>query len=108
MASRPLHQPRRNVARPSHLPHRLCPLGCLLHLYISLHLNGRMSFFPLGNFTVNIAGTMILGMLFDFQHSALTGAGVGAIHPTYHHLLSCQAPQGIYDGFCECLTTVST
>lgn len=72
------------------------PLGCLLRFYASLHLNGRLAWFPLGTFTVNMLGTAMEGMLFDLQHVPV-GSAVG-----------CQVLQGAMDGFCGCLTTVST
>ncbi|CAK7222183.1 hypothetical protein SCUCBS95973_004754 [Sporothrix curviconia] len=74
------------------------PLGCLLRFYISLKLNGVFATFPLGTFTVNILGTAVLGMAWDLQHSSAASAV----------LVSCQVLQGVMDGFCGCLTTVST
>ncbi|CAK7231820.1 hypothetical protein SBRCBS47491_008059 [Sporothrix bragantina] len=74
------------------------PLGCLLRFYTSLKLNGIFSTFPLGTFTVNIFGTAVLGMAYDLQHSSVASTA----------LVSCQVLQGIIDGFCGCLTTVST
>ncbi|KAH7342745.1 CrcB-like protein-domain-containing protein [Rhexocercosporidium sp. MPI-PUGE-AT-0058] len=72
------------------------PLGCLGRFYASLYLNGKIASFPLGTFVVNIFGTAILGMSYDLQHVPL-----GSV-------LGCQVLQGIEDGFCGCLTTVST
>lgn len=72
------------------------PLGCLGRFYISLLLNGKFLSFPLGTFTANISGTAILGMCWDLQHVPLGG------------VIGCQVLQGIEDGFCGCLTTVST
>ena len=72
------------------------PLGCLARFYASIHLNGRIAGFPLGTFSVNIAGTAILGMAWDLAHVPLGG------------VLGCQVLQGVEDGFCGCLTTVST
>lgn len=72
------------------------PLGCLARFYISLLLNGKIAGFPLGTFIVNIMGTLILGMAYDLQRVPL-GATIG-----------CQVLQGVQDGFCGCLTTVST
>ncbi|KAF2197000.1 hypothetical protein GQ43DRAFT_484494 [Delitschia confertaspora ATCC 74209] len=79
------------------------PIGCLLRFYISLMLNGLIASFPLGTFCVNIFGTAVLGMAFDLQHVGLGDSGlVGGGR------VSCQVLQGIMDGFCGCLTTVST
>ncbi len=72
------------------------PLGCLLRFYASLHLNGKLKSFPLGTFTVNVLGTVLEGMFYDLQHVPLAGR------------IGCQVLQGAMDGFCGCLTTVST
>lgn len=72
------------------------PLGCLFRFYASLYLNGKIPSFPLGTFAVNAFGTAILGMSWDLQHLPLGG------------VVGCQVLQGVEDGFCGCLTTVST
>ncbi|KAK8076339.1 CrcB-like protein [Apiospora phragmitis] len=72
------------------------PLGCLGRFYASLYLNGRIASFPLGTFVVNIFGTAVLGMAWDLAHVPSGG------------VIGCQVLQGIEDGFCGCLTTVST
>lgn len=72
------------------------PLGCLGRFYASIYLNSKISSFPLGTFVVNIFGTAIIGMSYDLQHVPLGG------------VVGCQVLQGIEDGFCGCLTTVST
>jgi len=72
------------------------PLGCLLRFYASLHLNGRIKAFPLGTFTVNMFGTAMLAMFLDLQRVPIGG------------MVGCQVLQGMADGFCGCLTTVST
>jgi fluoride ion exporter CrcB/FEX len=78
------------------------PVGCLLRFYASLKLNGIMPSFPLGTFAVNIFGTAVLGMAYDLQHVNLEGSTVGGGR------VACQVLQGLMDGFCGCLTTVST
>lgn len=79
------------------------PIGCLLRYYISLFLNPVAPTFPLGTFTVNILGTAVLGMAYDLQHVKLSSTGlVGG------GVVGCQVLQGIMDGFCGTLTTVST
>ncbi|EXJ94248.1 hypothetical protein A1O1_02641 [Capronia coronata CBS 617.96] len=75
------------------------PVGCLLRFYVSKHLNAVIPSFPLGTFAVNIFGTAVLGMAFDLQHAS----NVGASSPN-----ACAVLQGIMEGFCGCLTTVST
>jgi CrcB protein len=72
------------------------PIGCLGRFYASLFLNGKISSFPLGTFVVNMFGTAVLGMAYDLQHVPLGG------------VVGCEVLQGIEDGFCGCLTTVST
>ncbi|KAI8948245.1 CrcB-like protein-domain-containing protein [Xylaria longipes] len=72
------------------------PLGCLARFYASARLNGRFAAFPLGTFVVNVAGTAILGLAWDLAHVPEGG------------VIGCQVLQGIEDGFCGCLTTVST
>ncbi|KAH8696679.1 CrcB-like protein-domain-containing protein [Talaromyces proteolyticus] len=100
------------------------PLGCLLRFYLSLILNPRIAYFPLGTFAVNIIGTGILGMCYDLQHVAGIGAEsrtgwavspsgtnrslFGGEDPLSSILVSCQVLQGVMDGFCGCATTVST
>ncbi|KAI0481078.1 CrcB-like protein-domain-containing protein [Xylariaceae sp. FL0804] len=77
------------------------PLGCLARFYASLLLNGRGgrrgAAFPLGTFAVNMVGTAVLGAAYDLAHSPAADGAVG-----------CQVLQGVEDGFCGCLTTVST
>ena len=79
------------------------PLGCLLRFYASLKLNGLVAAFPLGTFAVNMLGTAVEGMCYDIQH-----VGVGIMGMAGGGLIGCQILQGIMDGFCGCLTTVST
>ncbi|KAL2829235.1 CrcB-like protein-domain-containing protein [Aspergillus cavernicola] len=84
------------------------PLGCLLRFYLSLVLNARIPSFPLGTFTVNILGTIILAMCFDLQHVDGIGASGAPRAATSSVLVSCQVLQGVMDGFCGSATTVST
>ena len=72
------------------------PLGCLLRFYASLHLNRKIKSFPLGTFAVNIFGTMMEAIFLDLQRVPVGG------------MVGCQVLQGMSDGFCGCLTTVST
>ncbi|OIW33472.1 hypothetical protein CONLIGDRAFT_557601, partial [Coniochaeta ligniaria NRRL 30616] len=72
------------------------PLGCLARFYASLYLNGKIASFPLGTFTVNVFGSIVLAMAWALAHVPLGG------------VVGCQVLQGIEDGFCGCLTTVST
>nr|OQO23797.1 hypothetical protein B0A51_08155 [Rachicladosporium sp. CCFEE 5018] len=79
------------------------PLGCLLRHYASVRLNPLVPSFPLGTFAVNMFGTAIEGMLYDFQQ-----VGIGSSGLVSGGLVGCQVLQGMQDGFCGCLTTVST
>lgn len=72
------------------------PLGCLARFYLSLYLNGKIASFPVGTFAANVGGTVILGMAWDIAHAPIGG------------VVGCQVLQGIEDGFCGCLTTIST
>ncbi|KAK1982790.1 CrcB-like protein [Colletotrichum cereale] len=72
------------------------PAGCLARFYVSRWLNPRLPAFPLGTFAVNVAGVAVLGMCWDLAHAGLGG------------VVGCQVLQGVEDGFCGCLTTVST
>lgn len=74
------------------------PIGTLMRFYMSLWMNGINPAFPVGTFLVNIFGTAILGMTWDLQRLPMAVGGV----------LGCQILQGVEDGFCGCLTTVST
>jgi fluoride ion exporter CrcB/FEX len=74
----------------------LAPLGTLARFYLALWLNGLRPAFPLGTFAANVLGTAVLGMAWDLQHVPLGG------------VVGCQVLQGVEDGFCGCLTTVST
>ncbi|OBT74180.1 hypothetical protein VF21_06261 [Pseudogymnoascus sp. 05NY08] len=80
------------------------PLGCIARFYASVKLNGLKPSFPVGTFVVNIFGTIILGMAWDLQHAPLGSLG-GRIGGG---LTGCQVLQGVMDGFCGCMTTVST
>ncbi|KPM39897.1 hypothetical protein AK830_g6655 [Neonectria ditissima] len=72
------------------------PLGCLARFHLSLHLNGRVATFPMGTFAANVLGTVLLGMAWDIAHVPIGG------------VVGCQVLQGVEDGFCGCLTTIST
>ena len=81
------------------LPLVFAPLGCLLRFYLSKHMNAIVPSFPLGTFAANIFGTAVLGMAFDLQHAR----NIGALESN-----ACAVLQGVMEGFCGCLTTVST
>ncbi|KAL7274056.1 hypothetical protein RUND412_003057 [Rhizina undulata] len=71
------------------------PLGVYARFWISRKLNPVNRNFPLGTFTVNILGTLILAGMIIGRSSLRTGTG-------------CQVMRGVGDGLCGCLTTIST
>jgi len=77
------------------------PVGCLIRYFASVKMNSLVPWFPIGTFAVNMFGTAILGTCYDLQHVNIGGTVGGS-------LLGCQALQGLEDGFCGSLTTVST
>lgn len=80
------------------------PLGSLLRFAASMFLNNRVVGFPLGTFCVNMFGTLLLAVVWDLQRLPDHGiaASIGG------DMVSCQVLQAVEDGFCGCLTTVST
>ncbi|KAJ7682741.1 CrcB-like protein-domain-containing protein [Mycena polygramma] len=72
--------------------------GTLMRYLLSTHLNAVVPSFPLGTYAANSFGTALLGTFHVLQSTAnrpLSGA-------------SCTILQGLADGYCGCLTTVST
>ncbi|KAK6199606.1 CrcB-like protein-domain-containing protein [Scheffersomyces amazonensis] len=74
------------------------PFGALLRFYLSKYLNSKVKNFPLGTFTANFVGTLLLG-IFNLLARA---RGINM------SLISCHVLMGLDDGFCGALTTVST
>lgn len=72
------------------------PIGCLGRFYLAMYLNAKRPSFPLGTFAANIIGTTILAIGWDVAHIPAGG------------VITCQVMQGLEDGLCGCLTTVST
>lgn len=72
--------------------------GALLRHIICIKLNPLQKTFPLGTFTVNILGTVLVGVFHTLQRKKNPSAGA----------LSCVMLQALMDGFCGCLSTVST
>ncbi|KAF7352738.1 hypothetical protein MVEN_01240000 [Mycena venus] len=72
--------------------------GTLTRYLLSHHLNPALPAFPLGTYAANSFGTALLGTFHVLQSTAnrpLSGA-------------SCTILQALADGYCGCLTTVST
>lgn len=80
------------------------PAGCLLRFFVSIKLNRKAPSFPLGTFIVNMFGTMVMAIVWDLQRAPPSDSFRGF----FNHLVACQVLQGISDGFCGCLTTIST
>lgn len=72
------------------------PLGVGVRFWVSRWLNARVRTFPVGTFAVNVVGTAVLAGLVVGRYRVV-GAGTG-----------CGVLRGWGDGFCGCLTTVST
>ncbi|KAK9364697.1 CrcB-like protein-domain-containing protein [Lipomyces kononenkoae] len=71
------------------------PLGTLTRWLLSRHMNPLYPSFPLGTFTANILGTVLIGIFAIIQQRVESKTG-------------CQVLQGMIEGYCGCLTTVST
>ncbi|KAF8451805.1 CrcB-like protein-domain-containing protein [Terfezia claveryi] len=77
------------------------PFGALARFWVSKFLNPRVKGFPLGTFTVNTFGSAVLAGVAMGQYSHRWTETAGGI-------VGCQLLRGVGDGFCGCLTTVST
>jgi CrcB protein len=71
--------------------------GALLRHIISIKLNPLNKSFPLGTFAVNLLGTLLVGTFHSLQRDH-----------GHSGSLSCVMLQALMDGFCGCLSTVST
>lgn len=71
--------------------------GTLTRYILSIKVNPLMKSMPLGTFTANAFGTALLGVFHVLQNTA-SPKSAGA----------CALLQGLSDGYCGCLTTVST
>ncbi|KAG9322373.1 hypothetical protein KVV02_003313 [Mortierella alpina] len=74
------------------------PPGAILRWYLS-RFNRRLKDFPVGTFAANILGSVVLAALVCLQHSPTIGGKSAFV---------CQILSGLQDGFCGCLTTIST
>ncbi|GAN10555.1 chromosome condensation protein [Mucor ambiguus] len=71
------------------------PVGALTRWYLSFY-NGRLPHFPIGTFAANVFGTIVLAILAVAQ----SGPRLTSI--------ACDVIAGLADGYCGCLTTIST
>ncbi|KAI8597753.1 CrcB-like protein-domain-containing protein [Dissophora ornata] len=74
------------------------PPGAILRWYLS-RFNSKFKGFPIGTFAVNVGGSIILAVIICLQHTPSAGGKSALI---------CQMLTALQDGFCGCLTTVST
>ncbi|KAG1752724.1 CrcB-like protein-domain-containing protein [Suillus paluster] len=71
--------------------------GTLTRYLLSLNLNPRLKTLPLGTYMANSLGTALLGFFHVLQGLP------SAVSPN-----TCSLLQGLGDGYCGCLTTIST
>ncbi|KAI9276473.1 CrcB-like protein-domain-containing protein [Umbelopsis sp. AD052] len=71
------------------------PLGTLVRWWLSRY-NTRMAGFPLGTFIANILATLVLAIVTLLMSGPVSSSA------------GCNVLQGISDGFCGCLSTIST
>lgn len=71
--------------------------GALTRYILSIYLNQRIKALPLGTLTANSFGTALLGMFHVLQSLP------NPVSPN-----ACCVLQGLGDGYCGCLTTIST
>lgn len=71
------------------------PLGTMGRFWVGRWLNARVRTFPVGTFAVNVVGCAVLAGLAVGRYEGGGEAG-------------CSVVRGWADGFCGCLTTVST
>ncbi len=71
--------------------------GTLTRYVLSILLNPRLKFLPIGTLVANEAGTSLLAMFHALQ----------GLRPPVSPV-ACSILQGLDDGYCGCLTTVST
>lgn len=80
------------------------PFGALLRFYLSKFLNSKVKNFPLGTFTANILGTLLLATFTLLARGKRSHSDT----PLVNHVTGCQVLVGLDDGFCGALTTIST
>lgn len=71
--------------------------GTVTRYLLSIYLNPLINIMPLGTFTANVIGTALLGAFHVLQSTS-----------TPPSPKICAILQGLGDGYCGCLTTVST
>ncbi|KAG5732373.1 UPF0695 membrane protein [Termitomyces sp. T112] len=71
--------------------------GTITRYLLSVHLNTMLNSMPLGTFSANMIGTALLGGFNVLQKKVVPVSSY-----------ACGVLQGLNDGYCGCLTTVST
>lgn len=71
--------------------------GTLTRYLLSIKVNPLLKLFPLGTFTANTFGTALIGTFHVLQSTRTPPSPNG-----------CAVLQGLIDGYCGCLTTVSS
>lgn len=79
------------------------PIACWTRYYVSKLLNPKIKRFPLGTLSVNIFATLVLAILNLINRGKLSGGG-----RIVNSVLTCHMLQGLEDGYCGTLSTVST
>lgn len=76
--------------------------GTLTRYLLSISLNPLTRSVPLGTLAANALATLLTGVFFVLRNLHHTGGG-GAVSPT-----ACSILQGLTNGYCGCLSTIST
>lgn len=72
--------------------------GALTRYILSVHFNPLVKRFPVGTFSANMAGTALLSGFHVLQNNPTRPVSA----------VACSLLQGLADGYCGCLTTIST
>ncbi|KAH3675063.1 hypothetical protein WICMUC_002895 [Wickerhamomyces mucosus] len=78
------------------------PIACWTRFYVSKLLNPKHKSFPMGTFTVNVFATVVLAILNVIERGKTSKGGILST------VLACHFIQGLQDGYCGTLSTVST
>lgn len=79
------------------------PVGALTRWLLAKWLNDRLSYVPIGTFVANVAGTFLEGILYLLQYYVADGGRTSGGRSN-----GCALLQGLQDGLCGALTTVSS
>jgi fluoride exporter len=87
----------------------LSPPGAILRWYLSRFnsypISKRMPFWPIGTLAANLIATAVLSAAFIGQNvGRVAGIGGGGVYTVE----ACHALYGVQEGFCGCLSTIST